>query len=261
MSFSNLTYEVSDFVAKITLNRPPVNALNRALVLELSEAVTRTVSDVRARKVRVLIITGQGKYFCAGADLKERQQMSEEEVAPTVAAIGDCTRAIANVPVPVLAALQGGAFGGGLEIALAADIRFMASGIQVGLRETALAIIPGAGGTQRLTRIAGLGRALLWITSAHLFSSEQALQHGVADYVMAADELLSQAEQFALEIAGNGPLAVQQAKKAIVSGANLSMEDGLKIETECSRALIATKDRREGLAAFHEKRAPVYRGE
>jgi enoyl-CoA hydratase/carnithine racemase len=261
MAFEFLSYyHIEDFVAVLRINRPPVNALNRALVSEIGEAAETIEEDVIANKVRAVILTAEGKYFCAGADLKERLNMPEKDVAPTVQNIGRSVNKLAQISVPTIAALQGSAMGGGFEVALAADIRIMVDTAQVGLRETALAIIPGAGGTQRLTRLIGPSNAILWITSARLFSAQEALQQGAVNYVVESARLMPKALEMASEIAANGPLAVRQAKRAILAGMDQSLEDGLRTEFECYQRIIPTRDRLEGLQAFKEKRSPRYEG-
>ncbi|MFQ5650941.1 MAG: enoyl-CoA hydratase-related protein [bacterium] len=261
MAYQHLHYEVKDHIAILTMDRPPVNALNRELVTELGQAAGQIGEDVNQSRVRAAIITARGKYFCAGADLKERMGMAEDQVAPTVQNIGASVNQWARIPVPTIAALQGSAFGGGFEVALAADIRIMVASAQVGLRETALAILPAAGGTQRLTRLVGPSNAVLWITTARLFTAQEALAQGAVNFVTATqDEMMAKAMEIATEIAGNGPLAVQQAKRAIVSGLSKPLDEGLRLEFDCYEKIIATKDRIEGLTAFKEKRTPRYEG-
>ncbi len=254
-----IDYSVEGYTAVLSIDRPPVNALNRQLVLEIGHAAELVEEDVRQRRVRATIITAKGKYFCAGADLKERMGMPEKEVAPTVRSIGASVNKIAQISVPTIAAMQGSAMGGGFEMALAADIRIIVEPAKVGLRETALAIIPGAGGTQRLTRLIGPSKALHWIATAGLFSAQEAADQGAVNYVVAEKELLAKAKQIAGEIAKNGPLAVQQAKKAIAGGVGLTDSQALDLEHECYRNIISTEDRIEGLQAFKEKRPPDYR--
>jgi len=261
MDYQYLQYEIEDYIATVTIDRPPVNALNQALVGELKNVAGDIENAADAGKVRCAIITSTGKYFCAGADLKERMGIAEADVAPTVQKIGEAVARLADISVPTIAAIQGSAMGGGFEVALAADIRVMAEGAQVGLRETALAIIPGAGGTQRLTRLIGPSNAILWITSAGLFSAREALQQGAVNYVVPASELMTKARSIAQQIAQNGPLAVLQAKCAIKQGMDLPLPEGLALEFECYKKIIATKDRVEGLNAFREKRPPEYSGQ
>jgi enoyl-CoA hydratase/carnithine racemase len=254
-----IDYKVDGYTAIVSIDRPPVNALNRQLVSEIGQAAERVEEDVREGRVRAAIITAQGKYFCAGADLKERMGMPEAEVAPTVRKISESMNKIAQISVPTIAAMQGSAMGGGFEVALAADIRIIVESAQVGLRETALAIIPGAGGTQRLTRLIGPSKALYWIATAGLFSAHEAAQQGAVNYVVAEADLMAKANQIAAEIAKNGPLAVQQTKRAIAGGVGLTDPEALDFEHECYRNIISTEDRIEGLQAFKEKRSPNYR--
>lgn len=260
MSFEFITYNIEDYVGVLTIHRPPVNALNRQLVAELDQAAEVIENDVGAKKVRAAIITAEGRYFCAGADLKERMDMPEEQVGPTVKNIGLSVNKIAGISVPTVAAIQGSAMGGGFEVALAADIRIIVDSAQVGLRETALAIIPAAGGTQRLTRLVGPSNAILWITTAQLFSAGEARAQGAVNYVVSQAELMPKAWEIAKEIARNGPLAVRQAKQAILSGMDKSVKAGLDIEFDCYQRIIPTQDRVEGLQAFKDKREPRYQG-
>lgn len=260
MHFEHLHYDVENFVATVIIDRPPVNALNRELVAELSAVAEQIEEDVQANHVRSVVITSAGKYFSAGADLKERVGMEESLVAPTVKNVGAAINKLAEISVPTIAAIQGSAMGGGFEVALAADIRIIVDTAQVGLRETALAIIPGAGGTQRLTRLVGPSHAIWWITSAGLFSAQEAVQHGAVNVVVSAEELMRKARGVAEQIAGNGPLAVRQAKRAIKEGLDKPLREGLRFEFECYKKIISTKDRLEGLNAFQEKRPPDYSG-
>lgn len=260
MTFQHLLYNIENFVGVLTIHRPPVNTLNQALVSELEQAAMMIEGDINQRKVRSVIITAKGKYFCAGADLKERIDMPEEEVISTVRNIGRAVNKIAEISVPTIAVIQGSAMGGGFEVALAADIRILVDSAKVGLRETALAIIPGAGGTQRLTQLIGPSNAILWITTARLFSAKEALEQGAVNFVVSESELMTKAWELASEIVKNGPLAVQQAKRAIQFGLGKELKDGLEIEWECYQKIIPTLDRREGLVAFKEKRQPRYLG-
>ncbi len=260
MNFQHLNYQIEDYIALLTIDRPPVNALNRELVNELGRAAEKIQNDVDVGKIRSVIITANGKYFCAGADLKERMDMPEDQVAPTVRNIGESMRKLAEISVPTIAAMQGSAFGGGFEVALAADVRVVVESAQLGLRETALAIIPGAGGTQRLTRLVGPSNSILWITSARLFTAKEALEQGAVNFVVTESGLMAKALEIATEISKNGPLAVQQAKRAINSGLDKSVNEGLQLEFECYKKIIPTDDRIEGLAAFKEKREPKYEG-
>lgn len=260
MDFKHLKYEADSLIGVLTLARPPVNALNRELVSELGQAAERIEAQVEGGKIRAVIITAEGKYFSAGADLKERMDMPEREVGPTVRNIGIAVNKLARISVPTIAALQGSAMGGGFEVALAADIRVMVESARVGLRETALAIIPGAGGTQRLTRLIGPSNAVLWITTARLFGAQEACKQGAVNYVVAETELMEKAKDIAVEICKNGPVAVRQAKRAILASLEKGLQGGLEVEWDCYNETIPTRDRLEGLKAFKEKREPKYLG-
>jgi enoyl-CoA hydratase/carnithine racemase len=259
--FQFVRYRVENHIGWLTLNRPPVNALNRQIVSEVFAAAHLANRDAEHRELRALILNAAGKHFCAGADLKERQGIPETEVEKVVHGIRDAVQSIAGIRVPVIAAVQGSAAGGGMELALAADIRVLADTAKMGLRETALAIIPGAGGTQRLMRLIGYGRALEWIATARMFEANECLAHGVANRVVPEVELADAAFYYAKMIAANGPLAVQAAKEALRRGMDEPLSSALEIELECYRRVIPTQDRREALAAFAEKRQPNFKGE
>lgn len=254
-------YSVENFIGQVTLHRPPVNALGRQLVSEITSAAQRANQDVHDKKLRVLIVRGEGKHFCAGADLKERKEIPESQVESAVQGIRAAVQALADINVPTIAVIQGSALGGGMELALAADMRILSENATMGLRETALAIIPGAGGTQRLMRLIGYARALEWIATARLFNAQECLAHGVANRVVPESELMNVAIELGEMIAANGPLAVQAAKEAMRRGLDLSLTEGLAYELECYRRIIPTSDRREALAAFGEKRSPNFQGE
>lgn len=241
----------------LTIDKPPVNALGRELVEDLSEALEQLGRDEGAR---CLIVRSAGKHFCAGADLKERKDMSVEDVRKFVPKLAGVCRALAATPYPTIAAVAGAAAGGGCELALACDLRVLADNASIGLRETALAIVPGAGGTQRLPRLIGPSRAKRWILAAELHSADEALRDGVADRVVAAEALDTAARKLAETIAANGPVAVRLAKRAIEEGAHLSLEEALEVEWEAYQETLVTEDRTEALRAFAEKRPPRFRG-
>ncbi|KEF37686.1 short chain enoyl-CoA hydratase [Schinkia azotoformans MEV2011] len=244
----------------ITLNRPEAaNAFSRQMLFELQDIL----SEIKYNPIiRTVIITGSGdKVFCAGADLKERSKMTNIEVKQTVSLIRQVINDVEQLPMPVIAAINGAALGGGLELALACDIRVTADTATVGLTETSLAIIPGAGGTQRLPRLIGLGKAKELIYTAQRINSYEALDIGIVEYVVPAEELLNKAKAIANRIAENGPIAVGQAKLAINKGMEVDLQTGLQIEQMAYAITIPTKDRVEGLTAFKEKRKPEYKGE
>lgn len=241
----------------LTIDRPPVNALGRELVDALGKAATELRED---RDARCLIVRSGGSHFCAGADLKERLAMSQDEVRAFVPKLAGACSAFAAIPYPTIAAVRGTAAGGGCELALACDLRLLAEDAHIGLRETALAILPGAGGTQRLARIAGISRAKRWIFTAKMHRAAEAHADGVADAVVPAAKLDDEAMALASAIAANGPVAVRLAKKAIEGGWDLSQDEGLALEWQCYEGVIGTSDREEALAAFAEKRPPRFTG-
>lgn len=258
--FQFVRYRIEEKIGRLTLQRPPVNALSRQLVGEIFAAAHLANRDAERRELRVLILSAAGNHFCAGADLKERQGIPEDEVENVVQGIREAIQAIAEIKVPVIAAVQGTAAGGGMELALAADIRVLSETAKMGLRETALAIIPGAGGTQRLTRLIGYSRALEWIATARMFDANECLAHGVANRVVPETELPDAAFYYAKLIAANGPIAVQAAKEAMQRGMEEPLSRALDIEFDCYKRVIPTKDRREALAAFIEKRQAIFKG-
>jgi methylglutaconyl-CoA hydratase len=244
-------------VRTLTLNRPPVNALGKDLVSALEAAYLAIAEDTEAR---CLILRTAGKHFCAGADLKERRRMSVDEVRAFVPRLARLNDTLAAVPVPTIAAIRGVAAGGGCEMALACDIRILAEDARVGLRETALAILPGAGGTQRLPRIIGRANAKRWIFTARLYDARQALADGFADRVVPPERLDDEAAGLASEISANGPVAVRLAKRAVDGGMELGLTEAIDLERECYRGVLETEDRIEALDAFLEKRTPVFKG-
>ncbi|RKD69491.1 short chain enoyl-CoA hydratase [Sinobaca qinghaiensis] len=245
--------------ATITLQRP--EAAN-ALSIELLHALTAIMDELAVQPdVRCVILTGKGdKAFCAGADLKERAQMTPAETKDVVALIGSVVARLAGMPQPTLAMMNGSAFGGGLELALACDIRIAADHIKTGLTETSLGIIPGAGGTQRLPRAIGMARAKELIFTAEKISAADALAIGLVEHVVPASALAEKTAEMSERICRNAPIAVKQAKAAMNAGADIDLPSGLKIEQEAYHATLWTEDRREGLNAFREKRSPVYKG-
>lgn len=250
---------VREHIAMITFNRPKsANAMSIKLLEELNHTLQKIEQDP---SIYCIILTGaENRSFCAGADLKERKQMTDDQVIATVNHIGKTVTRVEQMHSPVIAALNGAAFGGGLELALACDLRISAQHVSMGLTETSLGIIPGAGGTQRLTRLIGLGQAKRLIFTAARIEANEALHIGLVEQVVESSELLDKAIEMAEMIASNGPLAIQQAKIAIHQGYQTDLATGLTIEQLCYQKTIQTEDRLEGLQAFAEKRKPEYKG-
>ncbi len=254
-----LESRLSNEIVLITLSRPEAaNALSVRLLEELYQVLINCRSD---QSVRCLIITGVGtKYFCAGADLKERLGMDIEQVRSTLSLIRKTINAIASFPCPIVAAINGVALGGGTELAIACDIRIASNKAVFGLTETAVGIIPGAGGTQRLPRLVGIGRAKDLIYTARKVSADEALEIGLIEHIASPEALLGQAVRIAEQIAKNAPIAVRQAKRAIENGFDSDIAEGLIIEEQAYEITIASSDRLEGLQAFKEKRNPLFTG-
>ncbi|MDM5154986.1 enoyl-CoA hydratase [Bacillus sp. DX1.1] len=251
---------VTAHIVKLTLNRErQANSLSLALLEELQA----TLSNINEENdVRVVILTGAGeKAFCAGADLKERANMNEEQVRHAVGMIRSTMDMIEQLSQPVIAAINGIALGGGTELSLACDFRLASEKASLGLTETSLAIIPGAGGTQRLPRLIGVGRAKELIYTARRISAAEAKDYGLVEYVVPSDMLEEKTIEIAERIASNGPIAVRFAKEAITNGIQADLHTGLQMEKQAYEGVIHTKDRLEGLQAFQEKRKPIYKGE
>lgn len=248
----------------ISFNRPTVkNAVSRNMMKQLSETLDKLQFD---KKVRVIILRSSSPgIFCAGADLKERLTLSQEEVNQTVSRFRSLTMQIESTPIPVIAAMDGFALGGGFEIALACDIRVASSEAKFGLVETKLAIIPGAGGTQRLPRIVGPSIAKELIFTGRIIDAKSAKEYGIVNHVVeqndSKDAAFAKAIQISQEILPNGPIGVKMAKTAINKGLQVDMNTGCSIEEHCYARIIPTTDRLEGLNAFVEKRKPIYKGE
>ena len=235
------------------------NSLTMALLRELRGRVEAAAGD---RALRAVVITGQGdRAFCAGADLKERARMSAEEVHAFHAAVRDGFSGIERAPQPFVAALNGVALGGGLELALACDLRVAAEGVEVGLPEVSLGIIPGAGGTARLPRLVGVARAKDLILTARRVGAAEALAMGLVSRVAPAGQVVASAVALAEQVARNAPISLRQAKRAIDDGFHLPLEEALVLENRLYQDCLASRDRIEALRAFAEKRPPVFTGE
>jgi enoyl-CoA hydratase len=254
-----LLAEERDGIAVLTLNRPEVmNSFNLALLHALKDEIEALKFN---KKIRVVIITGAGqKAFCAGADLKERTSYTEVQVKKFIFTIRNLFTDIESLNMPVIAAVNGIALGGGTELALACDIRISSMNASMGLTETRLAIIPGAGGTQRLPRLIGRGKAKELIFTGRRIDAQEALQIGLVNQISEPESLLEDCFKMAAMICETGPIAIEQAKYAINYGLETDLHTGLSIESNAYWITIPTEDRLEGLAAFKEKRKPVYRG-
>jgi len=249
-------------VTHLALNRHDgKNALSKKMLEEFNSAVKELHSD---KSINVLVIkTNVEKVFCAGADLKERAGVPDEQVGALVEGLRNAFNNVAKLPMPTIAAIDGVALGGGLELALACDIRIAHETATLGLPETGLAIIPGAGGTQRLPRIVGLAKAKELIFTGKRMNGQEALQIGlISDCVMGITTAAQRGHELALVISEKGPIALRAAKQAMDRGMEVGLDEALAVvEKECYAQVIFTSDRKEGLLAFKEKRKPKYRGE
>ncbi len=242
----------------VRLNMPERrNALGRAVVEGILGAAARAAT---VRTLRAIVLCGAGeKAFCAGADLKERQSLSPDEVREFVTLLNRSFRAIETSPKVWIAAIHGACLGGGLELALCADMRVAQRDAILGLPEVRLGILPGAGGTQRLPRLIGMARAKELILTGSRITAKEALNLGLVNRVDEDHEAAAHA--LADEVCEAAPVSVQQAKRAVNLGWDLPIEEGLALERECYEVTIPTQDRLEGLRAFAEKRAPQFKGE
>jgi enoyl-CoA hydratase/carnithine racemase len=260
MIMKKVVLERSDHLAFVTINRPEqLNCFDFETLVELEHIVEEIKLD---KDVRTVIFTGSGeKAFSAGADLKERRTLTEKEVRRNVSKIRDVFTMIEELPQPTIAAINGYALGGGFELALVCDFRYAVKKATMGLTEVSWAIIPGAGGTQRLSRLIGTSRAKELILTARKIDADQAYELGILNRVVDEGELKSSSVALAEEIMKNGPLAVTQAKYAINYGSNVDVKTGLAIESKAYEVIIPTKDRVEALMAFKEKRPAQFKGE
>jgi enoyl-CoA hydratase len=246
-------------VALLTLNRPAaLNAINRPLIEALEAACRELQQD---RDVWVVVLRGAGeRAFCVGADLKERRELSLVETQRLRSDLVQAFRLLNSLPMPTIAAVRGFALGGGFELALCCDLIVAADDARFGLPEVSLGIIPGGGGTQLLPRLIGKSQAKRLIFTGRRIDAAVAERLGIAVEVVPVAELGQAALGLAEEIAGNAPISLRQAKKAIDTGFPLDLESAFAFEAEAYNATLLAEDRLEGLAAFAERRKPVYRG-
>ena len=246
----------SDGIVVLRLNRPQVrNALNLDVRVRLADEVARYGGDA---KTRCLIITGSDTVFAAGADITEMAEAGPVEVMARN--VQQYWRAIMDCPKPVIAAVEGFALGGGLELALCADIIVAGEGAKLGLPEVKLGILAGGGGTQKLARLVGKQRAMLLLMTGRMFGAAEALAMGVAADVAPAGQALPRALELAKEIAAMPPISVAQIKEIVNAGLNAPLETALMLERKAFQLQFATRDQKEGMKAFLEKRKPAYEG-
>jgi enoyl-CoA hydratase len=257
--YENIKSENRDGILFVTIDRPKVlNALDRATIAEIARVFEESRDD---ETVKAVIVTGAGeKAFVAGADITELAQLTPIAGKATAERGQDAFRAIEQFPKPVIAAINGFALGGGCELALACHIRIASENAQLGLPEVTLGIIPGYGGTQRLSRLVGTGKALELICTGDRIKAADAERIGLVNRVVPADQLLAAAEELARKMASRGPLAVRAAIEAVMSGSDMPLEEGLTLEATLFGLLCATEDTKEGMNAFLEKRPAAFTG-
>jgi enoyl-CoA hydratase len=260
MTYENVLVERQENYAMITLNRPKVlNTLNQALMAELDAVIDELAADA---SVRAIVLTGAGdRAFAAGADIGEFNDLSSASVAAEFALRGQAVLTkIERLSKPVIAAINGFALGGGCELAMACDVRLAADTARLGQPEINLGIIPGYGGTQRLSRLAGKGAAKLLCLTGDRITADEALRIGLVDKVVPAADLLTEAKALAAKLAGKAPVAVAAIKQAINVGVEGTLADGLAFEATQFGLVFDTEDRVEGVNAFLEKRQPTWQG-
>ncbi len=252
---------LEDHITLVTLNRPQAaNAFNTLMAEEIIHLFE--IFSLDPGHCRAVILTGAGeRAFCAGGDLKERNGMTDAEWASQHLVYEKMARTIIGCPIPIIGAINGAAYGGGCELVAMLDYVYVAENAKFAQTEVKLGIIPGAGGTQTLTRAIGERRAKEVILTGRAFSAQEALKWGLANNVVPLSDLMPAVLQTAQKIAANAPIAVRQAKQAIHKGLQMSLSDGMSFEIEAYNRTVPTQDRTEGVAAFNEKRPPKFTGQ
>ena len=259
MAFQFLQVDTSDRIATITVNRPDkLNALNDATMAELALAIEQLRED---GAVAGVVVTGAGRAFVAGADIAELRSKSGPEIYALARRGQEVFRRFETSPKPVIAAVNGFALGGGCELAMACHVRIAAEGAKFGQPEVKLGITPGYGGTQRLTRLVGRGRALELLLTGEMIDASEALRIGLVNRVVpTGDQTVEAARALLGQMLANGPLALAQCIEVVNRGADISIEEAMALEASAFAMLASTEDMREGTSAFLEKRAPAFRG-
>jgi enoyl-CoA hydratase len=256
-ALGTVSLEVVGRVALITIDNAPVNSLHPRVAADLDRALDEIEAD---SEVRCVVLTGAGKMFGAGGDIDYFQTLTDPEAEPYVLSIQAMQERICLLRQPVIAAINGHALGGGLELALACDIRIADEEARLGFPEVGLGIIPAAGGTQRIQHLVAPGLARRLVFTAEPLGAADAQRAGPVDAVVPHGQAVAAASALAEKIASNAPLAVAAAKRAMTLGAGLPVAEGQRLEATLFRSLVQTQDFKEGIKAFLEKRAPEYRG-
>ena len=259
MEYKNILFEVADGVATITINRPKaLNALNSDVLAELYDAGMKCKNDAA---IKAVIITGAGeKSFVAGADISQMADLRPQQAMEFMEAGIGTFRLFETLSKPVIAAINGFALGGGVEFAMACDMRFASENARFGQPEILIGLIPGWGGTQRLARLVGIGRAKEYIMGGGQIDAKRAYEIGLVNQVYPLDQLMAETKKLAAKMANLPGFALKMAKHAINFGYDLSLDNAMRLETECCSQCFSTDDQKEGMKAFLEKRKPAFKG-
>jgi len=259
LQYRTILYEKENGIGVVCINRPQaLNALNSGVFSELYQVFSEISTD---NKVKVVIITGAGdKAFVAGTDITEMKSRSSLEIKDFAMAVRKANEAIYNLGKPVIAAINGFALGGGLELAMVCDLRICSESARFGQPEINLGIIPGGGGTQRLTRLVGMTKAKELLFTGDIIDAQTALDIGLVNKVVPKGKLMDEAKALAQKLLGKGAVALRLVKGAINSGANMDLNSALDFEAECFATCFSTEDQKEGMNAFIEKRKPKFQG-
>ncbi|MGD8188731.1 enoyl-CoA hydratase [Brevibacillus ginsengisoli] len=256
MQFSNVSLAVEERVAVLSINHPPANALNKATLEGLQAALDHLEQD---SQVKVIVLTGEGRFFIAGADINEFTTLTNDQAHQMAEAGQKIFNRLETFPKPIIAAINGACLGGGLELAMACHIRYVAQEAKLGLPELNLGLIPGYGGTQRLPRLVGRGTATKMILTSEMIGGEEAFRIGLADAVYPLEQLLEEAKKLAAAIATKSSVAIRYALSAVQAGFNKGFEEGLQQEAQLFGEVFRSEDMKEGVNAFLEKRKPQFK--
>jgi len=259
MAFNSIIYVKEGSIAKITLNRPKqMNSLSRELIAELNTAINLIGKD---NEIKVVIICGSEKFFCVGADLKDLAAViSPEEAYQFLKNVYTSFVRLEKLDKPVLAAISGLALGGGLELALACDLRICSTTASFGVPEIALGAIPAAGGTQKLPRLIGITKATEMVLTGQPINADEAYRIGLVNAVVPGERMMEEVSKMADQLASKPPLALGVAKSAMKTGMNMDLESAIEFERRCAAFLFSTEDLKEGIKAFVERRKPSFTG-
>lgn len=253
-----LSWTVENHVAKVTINRPPANALSRALIVEVNELMDAVEHD---ESVRVIVLHGEGRFFSAGADIKEFTQIKTGEEFSELAASGqEIFERLERFSKPVIASIHGAALGGGLELAMSCHMRIVSENAKLGLPELQLGLIPGFAGTQRLPRLVGMPKAAEMLLTSEPINGLEAVKWGLANRAFAEEELLAKTMELATKIAKKSPVAMKAAIEMLQYAKTYAYNEGVKAEAQSFGTVFISEDAQEGISAFIEKREPLFKG-